>query len=282
MGAMPPDKKALARYGRELRALRDEAGLTQTALARRVSVSKSTISDIERGRTAPTPQLRTDLDAVLGSGRLERVWAELTGSGREAWKYEVAALVDGASAVYEYQVLVWPAHLQTEAYAHTLIRYGAQWLSEEERTARASERFKRATRMAQSLRPKLWVVLDETILLRRYGSPQIMRGQLAFVADLAERERITMQLVPLGASKHPGNSGAFKLITTDNAPDVLFAESAREGQLVTDTVEVAQFRGQFAALQAAATSPEVALSRLQDEIRRLDDEQAQVAQEQLQ
>lgn len=61
MGTMPPDTKALAQYGRELRTLRDEAGLTQTALARRVSISKSTISDIERGKTAPTSQLRADL-----------------------------------------------------------------------------------------------------------------------------------------------------------------------------------------------------------------------------
>ena len=279
---MPPDKNALIRYGRELRALRDEAGLTQTALARRVTVSKSTISDVERGKTPPTSQLRADLDTVLGSGRLERMWTELTGSGREAWKYEVASLVDGASAVYEYEVLVWPAHLQTEVYAHTLIRYGAQWLSEDEAASRAAERFKRTTRMAEKLRPKLWVVVDETILLRRYGSPEVMRAQLAFVADLAERERITLQLVPASAPKHPGNSGAFKLITTDNAPDVLVAESVREGQLVTDAVEVAQFRGQFAALQAAATSPEEALARMHDELRRLDDEQGQVAQEHIQ
>ena len=267
---MTPDKRALIRYGREVRTLRENAGLTQTSLARRVAVSKSTMSDVERGKANPSPKLRADLDAVLGRERLQRVWDELTGSGREVWKYEVAELIDGADAVYEYQVLVFPAHLQTEGYARTLVRYGAQWLSEEEVAVRAAERAKRTSRLVEATRPKLWLGLDETIRARRYGSSAIMREQLSYVLDLMERERVTVQLVPADTPKHPGNSGAFKLITTDHVPDVLFAESVREGQLVTNAAEVAQYRMQFAALQGVATSPDDARARIRDEIKRLE------------
>lgn len=269
---MDPDKRAIIRYGHEVRKLREEKGITQSTLARRVNTSKSTISDVERGKGNPSSRLRADLNEALGQGQLDRIWDELTGSGREAWKYEVAELIDGASAVYEYQVLVFPAHLQTEQYAYTIIRHGAPWLPAEEVAEMAAERAKRAKRLAESARPMIWLVLDETILSRRYGSSAVMHGQLAYITGLVERERISVQLVPTGAPRHPGVSGAFKLITTDHVPDVLFAESVREGQLVTNAVEVAQYRMLFAALQGVATSPEETLTRLRDEIKRLEDD----------
>ncbi|MFC4561104.1 Scr1 family TA system antitoxin-like transcriptional regulator [Nocardiopsis mangrovi] len=267
---MPPSKRVAIRYGREVRTLREDAGLTQVSVARRVNLSKSTISDIERGKTTPSAKLRADLDGVFGGGRLAHLWKELTGSSREVWKYEIAEMLDGASAIYEYEVLVFPAYLQKEAYAQALIRYGAQWNTEEEVLEQAAERANRAEYIAESARPKIWLVLDETILLRRYGSAGIMREQVAHVIDLAERERITVQLVPAAEPKHPGNSGAFKLITTDHVADVLIAESIREGQVVTDAVDVANYRMQFASLQGVAMSPEESLSRLRDEMKRLE------------
>lgn len=266
---MPPEKEALVRYGREVRDAREKGALTQTALARAVNTSKSTISAVERGVTPPSPRLREALDEAIGRGRLERVWEELTGDGREAWKTEVAELVDGASAVYEYLVLVWPAHLQTEEYARALIRHGAQWLEREEVESRARKRAERAARLADRERPRLWVVFDEALLFRRYGGQEVTRGQIAAVVDLVVRERITVQMIPMGAPKHPGTSGPFKLITTESLPDVMFAENAREGQLVTNSAEVTNWRMQFAALQSAAISPDETLARMQAELRKL-------------
>ncbi|WP_017537862.1 helix-turn-helix domain-containing protein [Nocardiopsis halophila] len=271
---MPPDKRLLQAYGAELRRLRNEAGLVQTALANKVNCSKSQISEIERGNVEPSSDLRTRLDQTVGYGRLQRVWDGLTGSGRDAWRFEVAELVQGASAIYDYQVLVFPAYLQTREYAAALMRYGAQWLSEEELQARADARAERSQRLTAASRPRVWLALDETILQRRYGNPKTMRAQFAYVYQLAEADRITMQLIPADTPRHPGNSGAFKLITTDNEPDVMFAETPHEGQIITNAVDVARFRMQFAALQGAATSPEAALGRLRDEMKRLDDEVA--------
>lgn len=269
---MPPDKEALVRYGRELRAAREIPGMTQTALARAANTSKSTISAVERGLTAPSPRLRSSLGKALESERLERVWEELTGDGREAWKTEVAELVDQASAVYEYLVLVWPAHLQRESYAQALIKHGAQWLTDEEVQSRAAGRAKRSASLAESTHPKLWLVIDEALLYRRYGSAETTREQLEHTMDLVERGRITVQLIPMDTRKHPGTGGPFKLITSGEHPDVLFAENARHGQLITTSTEVTAWRMQFAALQSVARSPDDTLSRLRDEHRKLIDE----------
>ncbi|GAA1116561.1 hypothetical protein GCM10009642_63320 [Nocardiopsis metallicus] len=76
----------------------------------------------------------------------------------------------------------------------------------------------------------------------------------------------------MDAPPHPKASGPFKLITTKSLPDVMFAESAREGQLVTNTTETANRRMQFAVLQRTAMGPEATLTRLKAELRKLDDE----------
>ena len=266
---MPPGREALSRYGREVRTVREDAELTQTALANLAATSKSTISAVERGITVPAPRLRGELCEVLESRRLERVWEELTGDGREAWKTEVAALIEAASAVYEYLVLVWPAHLQTEAYARALVQTGACWLPRAEVQGRAKERARRAAKLKESESPRLWLVFDESLLSRRYGGIETTKVQLASVIELAERGRICTQMIRSTAEAHPGSSGPFKLITTENLPDILFSESAREGQLVTNTAEVTNWRMQFAALQSEAAGPDDTLERMRAELAEL-------------
>lgn len=265
-----PDKRVLSAYGKEVRRLRQEQGMTQTTLAKRVRSSKTGVSDLERGLMSPSPQLRSELDAMLAPGKLRHLWKELTGSGGEVWKFEIAELIDNASAVYEYEIMVFPAYLQTEEYAHALIRFAAPWLSRDEVARRAKERAARATRIAQDMTPRIWLVLDDSILARRYGSADVVRGQLEHVIDLVERDRISVQFVPAGEPRHPGNSGAFKLITTDHIPEVLVAESIREGQVITNTMEVANYRMTFASLQSVAISPERTLTALRDEVKRLE------------
>ncbi|RNL87682.1 helix-turn-helix domain-containing protein [Halostreptopolyspora alba] len=265
-----PDKRVCTAYGSEVRRLREEAGFTQTALARRAKSSKTTISDVERGRVTPSPQLRAELDEVLGKGRLSHLWKELTVSDGEIWKYEIAEMIDSASAVYEYEVLVFPAYLQTEAYAQAIIRQGAPWLPSAEVTQLAQERWKRSQRLAEAEQPKLWVVLDGAVLARRYGGPTVIAEQLKHVLRLVDHDRVSLQLVPPEEPRHPGVSGAYKLITTEHAPDVLVAESIREGHVVTNALEVAHYRMQFAALQGVALGPAETLTRLREEIKGLE------------
>ncbi|GAA1463175.1 helix-turn-helix transcriptional regulator [Nocardiopsis exhalans] len=266
-----PDKKVLITYGAEVRRLRKDSGLTQTTLAKRVKSSKTGISDVERGKVAPSPQLRSDLDKELAPGKLTHLWKELTGSGGgEVWKFEIAGMIDSAAAVYEYEIMVFPAYLQTREYAAALIKNAAPWLKASEVEEEADKRARRAEKIAVAETPRIWAVLDESILTRRYGSPAIIRDQLAYVVELAERGRISVQLVPGAEPRHPGNSGAFKLITTDYVPEVLVAESIREGQVITNAMEVSNYRMAFTALQGVANSPEQSLTQLRDEVKRLE------------
>lgn len=263
--------QAKKRFGRELARTRKRTGITQAKLGALVEVSTSHLSNLEGGHRSPALSLIPRLDEVLATGtHLQDLWDDLTGTGRPAWLNEVANAIQNASAVYEYQVLAFPAHLQTETYARSLIRYAAPWFSADEVETRVAERMTRAEHMAEADTPKLWLVVDESLLLRRYGGAEATRAQLEHIAGLAERERVNLQVVPLDSPKHPGNSGAFSVIVTQDSPDSVYVENAREGQSVTEADEVAHRRMLFAALQAVALTPDSSLERVREEIKRLD------------
>jgi transcriptional regulator with XRE-family HTH domain len=275
---MHTDERDLKAFGRELRRLRVEAELTQQALARRISqrgttISDSHLSDVENGRAMARPWLRKFLDEVLESdGKLDKLWEELTGSGRQVWLHEVIKRTHAADAILEYQPLVFPSYLQTEQYAHALIRYGSPWLPSKEVAALAKERCERAGRMAQAEAPSLWLIIDQSVLARRYGSPAIQRAQLTRVADLVNSERLTVQMIPTNSPRHAGNSGPRRIITTADEPEVVYMESAEEGRIITDSAGIFRSRLLFTSLQGAARDPQETLEAIHDEMRKIDDE----------
>ncbi len=272
---MTPDERTLKVFGRELRRLRNEAELTQEAVARRISqrgttISNSHLSDIEIGKAMARPWLRRALDETLhGGGRLERLWEELTGSGRRAWLHEVAERTHAADALYEYQALVFPVYLQTEAYSRAVIRYGAPWLSANELAERAQQRARRAQQMARALSPVIWLVVDQSLLMRRYGSSQVQLEQLEYVMDLVEKERVNLLVVPVDEPRHAGNNGPFRVITSADQPEVVYVESAHQGQIITATNEVGRYRMWFAALQGVAWGPDETLIAIRNEMKRI-------------
>lgn len=268
---MPPvPKQVLLRYGREVARLRSEAELTQTSLATRVQSSKSQISDVECGKAPPSVKLRKALDEAIGFGRLTRLWEDLTGSGRAPWLSEIATAIQDAQAVWEYQALAFPSYLQTEAYARALVSASAPWLSPEELTKSVDERMTRATHFVDALRPLLWLVLDQSLLSRRYGGVITAREQLSHLADLAERERITLQIMPADHPRRPGNSGSFRVITLQDSTELAYVESAEEGRILTSATVVARRRMLFGSLQGLAWDPEGSLRAVRDEVKRLD------------
>ncbi|MDS1270761.1 helix-turn-helix transcriptional regulator [Lipingzhangella sp. LS1_29] len=265
------DNRAKRRFGSELARMRKRQGVTQESLARILGVSGSHVSNLERGHREPTLAFLPSLDTALATGDLfQRLWDELTGNGRPAWLAEIATAIKRADAVYEFSTMAFPSYLQKEAYAYALVRYAAPWLTPDEVNTRVAERVERADHMERALRPKLWLVIDEPLLKRRYGGVGAVREQLAHIARLAEEERITLQVIPTETEKHPGNSGPFRVLVTRNSPDVMYAESARAGHTITDPTEVANHRMLFADLQGVATSPSAALQTLYEEIQRID------------
>ncbi|PRX95754.1 hypothetical protein CLV72_109367 [Allonocardiopsis opalescens] len=193
----------------------------------------------------------------------------MTRDARPAWLEELGVEIEQSDAVYDYCVITWPGYMQTPDYARVLVEQAVPWLAPEEAERRIAERVSQTQRMTEANRPMLWVVADESILWRRFGGASVTRDQLDHVMRLVEAGRVHLQFMQADAEHHPGNSGPFKLLSSTRRPDVLYTESTREGQLVTDTDDVVHYRMLFAQLQGAAMPVADTLDRLRNTVERL-------------
>ena len=87
--------------GRAMATARRSAGLVQAELARRVSRNRVTISDIERGRLQPSPELAEtvagELDVSIGS--LYQETAKMSGEPGASFTIEELQIVDAMRRV---------------------------------------------------------------------------------------------------------------------------------------------------------------------------------------
>jgi len=87
--------------------------------------------------------------------------------------------------------------------------------------------------------PELWVILDEAVLRRPAGGPDVMREQLVRLVGAGQRPNIAIQVIPFGAGAHEGlRGGAFVVADFDGAAIVGYQDAASSGQIIEDAAEV--------------------------------------------
>ncbi|WP_345555931.1 DUF5753 domain-containing protein [Streptomonospora halophila] len=165
----------------------------------------------------------------------------------------MADLERDATAIMESQTMMFPALLQTEAYAKAAVCTLSPWMTQHEIAVSVRNRMERAERFAASESPIHWAVIDHSVITRKMGSDDLHREQLTHVADLISDERVSVQVV---CGRHPGMAGPFKIISPPGASDVVYAESAHSGQIIDTPEDVRRFRLVYGAIQAAALSPD--------------------------
>jgi Domain of unknown function (DUF5753) len=69
-------------------------------------------------------------------------------------------------------------------------------------------------------------VLDEAALRRPVGRPEVMRGQLRHLIDMAGRPNVTLQVIPLTAGDSAAARGPFTILrfSEPDLPDVVYLE----------------------------------------------------------
>lgn len=196
---------------RELRRRRATAGLTQAQLGERVFCSDSQVSAIETGTKPPTLPYLTAVDKALDTGGyFATLWDELVkGDAAPIWLREWIQIERDATAFRWYEHSFVPGLLQTEAYARAVFRAAGTPLAELDQ--RVAARLERQAVLARDPAPQLFVVLDEMVLRRACGGPDVMGEQVERLLSCAEQPHIRLQVVPLSAGIYPGLAGAFIL-----------------------------------------------------------------------
>ena len=133
---MTPVHRGREEFGRRLRGLREDAGLTGRELAARLVWQGSKVSKIEHGRQLPSiqdlrcwleavsapPEVLADLVADLRAVRLEhRNWSRLLRRGTAPRQRAVAPLDASTALIRAFEPAVVPGLLQTAEYARHVL-----------------------------------------------------------------------------------------------------------------------------------------------------------------
>lgn len=225
---------------KELKRLRDASGKTQVQVAKYVGCPSTTISKFETSeRNVPEPHLKLMLqcyDVELNSAYAVTLM-ELAKQAREPgwwrkkhfsipeWFDEYLGLETAANVVETYESEYVPGLLQTLRYIESISTAGLPNNSEGAAAVRAARQQRLLTTDDAPL--TLRTILNEAVLLRPIGSPEIMREQLASLRDAARNNpNVMLRVLPFSAGAHPGMTGPFTILRFSEAADmdVVFIE----------------------------------------------------------
>lgn len=248
----------------ELKRLRERAGLTGDEVKERLGWSTAKLSRIENARigiSVGDAEMLLDLyDPGLPADHRQRLLSLSTHDKRRGWwrAYEEASpqedfasfldIEELAKAACTWEADVVPGLLQTEAYARELIR---NWqlidntLTPEQIEDRVAIRMKRQQILEKEPPLHVHVVIDEAVLMRRFGTPSIMRAQLGKLLDVMEKPNVHLQISLLSTPRQLAEASFTLLMLSDPGDDagqrLVWTDMGREGRLHLDPTAVHQY-----------------------------------------
>ena len=244
------------RLRNELRAARQDKGLTQEQVANAMEWSLSKMNRIEKAKTgisANDLKVLLPLYGITDKDRTEELLALARASRQTPWWRDFAevapstllTLIDyenAASSISQFEPILVPGILQTEEYALAVLRVGYGEGSPAERVpALVNLRTRRRDLLSTEGAPLFSFILDEAVIHRLVDSRAVMSRQLMHLVTLSGLPNVTIRVVPFAAGLHPGVRGPFKVIQFDDEPDedVAFLEGPH-GDFITDDPEEAK------------------------------------------
>jgi DNA-binding XRE family transcriptional regulator len=244
-------------FAAELAAARQHAGLTQDELGALIHYSASTIAMVEAGHRAPSLDFARALDRHFrtpvhaGKGTFERLYHVVRSMPLPVWFRPFAEVEAIATALRLWEHSVIPGLLQTEDYARAMLSVKPN-TTQEDLDALVSARMARQSVLTREGGPPLvWALIDEAALLRCIGGRAVMRDQLLHLVKVSAEPAITLQVVPLETSAHPGLSGACAVADVDGA-ETAYLETVADGYTAEDATTVRNVSVTFDTLRAAA------------------------------
>jgi transcriptional regulator with XRE-family HTH domain len=276
------------RLAAELRRLRGNR--TGTTVAKALGWSPAKVSRYELGQgTFPLEEIEKLLEYYgVTEPRRAQLLALAVEANEHAWWYEYAdalrpdymefiGLEAEAASEWEWQVSAVPGLLQTREYARAVHSAHQQAILKRPGVfdRRVAARMIRQDVLTARNPPlELSVVIDESVLLRKVGSREVMAGQLRHLAEMARLPNVDLRILPLEreTSLMADSFIAFRFSPeheTSKLGDVVTTESAEIQLYIEGESDTYIFRLFFDAFVVASLSPDDSRELILETARRL-------------
>lgn len=257
--------------GTRLRRLREAAEISRAEAGYAIRGSESKISRLELGRVSFKPRDVTDLLTMYGVTDLaeREVFLEMVKASNEPgwwhrytdvladWFQDYLGLEESASRIHTYELQFLPGLMQTEDYARAIATRGWFQLASRRAENQVTMRMRRQALLAGSDAPKLWAIIDESVLHRPIGGRRVMLAQIEHLLELTKRSNITLQVVPFQLSGY-GAEGSFTMLrfALPELPDVVYIEHLNGALYLDKRSETELYARVFDRLTVDARTPD--------------------------
>lgn len=242
--------------GMRLRDVREKAGFSFEEAAKALHVNQTTVRRMEKAEvglklpyvekllhTYGVPQPEVDAFLELTEEANQPGWWHRFRDVLPDWFSLYVSLEGEASLIRAYEPHFVPGLLQTPRYAHALLGIGFPHATTEQLDRRVALRMERQTLLSRPDAPRLWAVVDETVLRRPVGDADVMRAQIDHLLEVTRMPNVTLQIAPFAAGPHPGMFGPFQLFrfSIPELPDVIYVENLTSASYFDERAEVAAY-----------------------------------------
>ncbi|WP_329238231.1 helix-turn-helix transcriptional regulator [Streptomyces canus] len=225
--------------GRRLQERRQGAGASLEDAARALRVTSLTIRRLEKAEVALKPLYVERLLETYGADQREiEEFVALAERANEPgwwhtyrdvlpnWFSAYVSLEAGAQTLRTYEPHYVTGLLQTHAYARGVLRGGFPHEADEDLGRRVDLRLRRQGLLDRPDAPTLWVVMEEAVLHRVVGGPEVMREQIERLLEVSELEHVSVDVVPFTAGAHVGACAPFTYFRFEEPelPDIVYTE----------------------------------------------------------
>lgn len=243
------------RFAEELRRLREASGLSLRALGERLGWDWSLFGKMENGETLGSPEVVQALDTHYGTpGLLLALWELAAGDHtqfRERYRRYMALEAEAVS-LWHFAVSVLPGLLQTPGYAREMLAAGG--LEGKELEQQVDARMGRRELLVGKDAPPFRTILSEAVLRTPLRDVGEWRRQLEYVAAVAERPNVMMQVLPLSAGLHGLMNATVMFLRLANGRTVAYTENGYQGDLIEENAPVERLQRAYDAMRDLALS----------------------------
>ncbi|MFD1538476.1 helix-turn-helix domain-containing protein [Nonomuraea guangzhouensis] len=261
---------ASTRLAAELRSHREKSGLSQEAVAEQMGWAESKlyriendksrvlVRDVKRLVSLYEPE-EAQAHAIVELARVAGEpdwWHQYSGAIPE-WFQVYVALETSASHVFGYDSELVPGIMQTESYARTIMMTAPDRGPDEEIENQVKVRINRQARLTGTNPLNLWIVLNEGVVRRKVGGPDVMREQIEHLIEIAQLRNVTLQVLPYEVGEHSAMHGSFTILQFPPAhdPDKVYLEQQIGGIYTQKTNEVERYKLLYDDVRARALGP---------------------------
>ncbi len=260
--------------GKEIRQLREAAGVSREQAAAALKCSKARIDHLEVGRNALGyaelvmllrdhygAEHKIDELEVLRERASKRGWWST--AGLSDWLARYVGLESDAVSIRSFELDLIPGLLQTEGYARASYSLDDRW-PKKDIDRRVAARMRRQERLSGADPLQVTAVVSQGALERCARQPSVAQAQLRQLIDRAQWPNIELRVLPFDKGLHVAMAASFQLLSFPQGllGDVAYQEYVVGGDVIEDATVVSQLDRLFGKLRDQALGPDESLTKI--------------------